>query len=49
VPMIPLLREPKVPDYSEVIKKDAINKGKQKRNFDTHHGAIDLTPLSPGD
>jgi len=48
-PMIPLLHEPKVPDYSEVVKNDAINKGKQKRNFDTHHRAIDLTPLSPGD
>lgn len=49
VPMIPLLREPKVPDYSEVVKKDAINKGKQKSNFDTHHATIDLRPLSPGD
>ena len=49
VPMIPLLREPRVPDYSEVVKKDAINKRKQKSNFDTNHGAIDLTPLSPGD
>jgi len=26
-PMIPLLCEPKVPDYSEVVKNDAINKG----------------------
>ena len=32
-----------------MVQNDAINKGKQKSNFDTHHGAIDHTPLSPGD
>ena len=42
VPIIPDLWLPKVPDYSEVIERDRVEKQKQTENFNWRHAAKEL-------
>ena len=48
VPIVPSQLKPSVPDYTTVKAKDDMIKDRQKRNFDSHHGARELEPLSTG-
>ena len=49
VPTNPKLLLPKTPDLSQVKNRDAQLKNRQKKDFDTHHGAQELSVLHPGD
>ena len=49
VPVIADQLKPSIPDFTRVKAKDDMIKERQKRNFDQHHGARDLPPLSRGD
>lgn len=49
VPTTRAQREPCIPDLSLVRSRDKTNKARQKKNFDSHHGARELSPLLPGD
>lgn len=49
VPTTRAQREPCIPDLSLVRSKDKENKARQKKDFDSHHGARHLSPLLPGD
>ena len=49
VPMTRELRKPVVPNYAEVAERDKKEKQRQTENFNAHHGARALSPLSPGD
>ena len=42
-------RLPRIPDLDMVLAKDQRIKAKQKRDFDSHHGARALPPLEQGD
>ena len=48
VPSTRKQRRPRVPDIVSVRTKDQQLKARQKENFDTRHGARELSPLSPG-
>ena len=49
VPSTRKQREPGVPDIVSVRAKDKKLKSRQKKNFDSYHGARQLSPFSPGD
>ena len=49
VPMLRSKRIPQIPETEAVKDKDEENKRRQKENFDRHHGARELSDLSPGD
>ena len=49
VPMTRELRKPAVPNLEEVAERDRREKQRQTDNFNAHHGARALSPLSPGD
>ena len=49
VPSTRKQRAPRVPDRASIRAKDQQLKTRQKRNFDSHHGVRELSPLSPGD
>ena len=49
VPTTRAQRAPQVPDSDVVQTKDHADKARQKRNFDSHHGARTLPSLMPGD
>ena len=49
VPTTRAQRTPRTPDSDLVRSRDRVSKARQKRNFDSHHGARELSPLSPGD
>ena len=49
VPTTRSQREPQVPDLTTVRARDKQSKARQKRNYDAHHGARELSPLKPGD
>ena len=49
VPTTRAQREPNIPDLSLVRSRDRRNKARQKRNFDSHRGVRELSPLLPGD
>ncbi|XP_032217921.2 uncharacterized protein K02A2.6 isoform X1 [Nematostella vectensis] len=49
VPISPEQLKPAIPDFNRVKAKDDMIKDRQKRNFDQHHGARELTPLKSGD
>ena len=49
VPTTRAQREPHIPDLSLVRSRDKTNKARQKKKFDSHHGARELSPLLPGD
>lgn len=40
---------PQTPDPDLVRSRDRVSKARQKRNFDSYHGARKLSPLLPGD
>ena len=42
-------RKPQIPDLNSVKNRDERNKGRKKRDFDSHHGVRQLPPLQPGD
>jgi len=48
VPIVASQLNPSVPDYATVKAKDDMIKERQKRNFDSHHGARELEPLCTG-
>ena len=47
VPMTRELRKPAVPNLKEVAKRDRRENQQQTDNFNAHHGARALSPLSP--
>ena len=49
VPSTRSQRAPKVPDTEQLQEKERELRRRQKSDFDRHHGARDLPPLSPGD
>ena len=49
VPTTKAQRKPQIPDLNSVRNRDKRNKGRQKRDFDSHHGVRQLPPLQPGD
>ena len=49
VPTTRAQRAPQVPDSDVVQTKGQADKARQKRNFDSHHGARTLPSLMPGD
>jgi len=49
VPTTRVQRKPQIPDLTSVQREDEKIKARQKRNFDSHHGARTLPPLQPGD
>ena len=49
VPTTRAQRKPRIPDLSLVKTKDQQIKRRQKKDFDSHHGARELPPLQPGD
>ena len=48
VPMTRQQRKPGIPDSNEVRERDEQMKHNQKKNFDNHHGAREMEPLSTG-
>ena len=48
LPIIPNQLRPAVIDCQRFKEKDEHIKIRQKRNFDSHHGAREQTPLDPG-
>ena len=48
IPMTRQQRQPEIPDSKAVRERDKQLKSNQKRNFDNHHGARNLDPLSTG-
>ena len=48
VPTTRAQRKPQIPDLTSVQAKDQKSKARQKKDFDTHHGARELPPLQPG-
>ena len=49
VPTTRAQRKPRIPDLSLVKTEDQQIKRRQKKDFDSHHGARELPPLQPGD
>jgi hypothetical protein len=49
VPTTRAQRKPNIPDLTLVKTKDQQIKHRQKKDFDSHHGARELPPLQPGD
>ena len=49
IPTTRTQRLPRVPDRDEVRTRDQMMKKRQKKNFDSHHGARTLPALQPGD
>ena len=48
IPISRDLRIPKVPDYSDVVKRDSKEKQRQAKNFNQRHTARELPVLEPG-
>jgi len=48
VPMTRQQRKPEIPDSKVVRERDKQLKSNQKKNFDSHHGAREMEPLSTG-
>ena len=49
VPTTIAQRKPHIPDLTLVRTKDKKMKQRQKKDFNSHHGARELPPLQPGD
>ena len=49
VPTTRAQREPRIPDLTSLRARDQKIKARQKKDFDSHHGARELSPLLPGD
>ena len=49
IPISRDLRIPKVPDYSDVVKRDSKEKQRQAKNFNQRHAARELPVLEPGE
>ena len=49
VPMTREVLKPQVPDISSVRERDERHKTRQQSNYNSRHGARELTPLNPGE